>query len=476
MKTGLWVLLMGLFALPGLAQDRIVLLRDTTRLGISVAELEKKYPPAFAQQVEGQGVFARHGKMFMDTLNARHQRFFTFIEQNKKRLPALGIMIQTQEFVRPNGTFDRVLCEFSGMDLTAEQENQVLILIAEWYGQHPFPFKTATGFRWGGMTILGSVPQKRVVRREPGMISTLETVEKTTRPDTVTRLAFNQLELTSVPEVVYRFPKLDELDLSKNSLHELPARLTADIPTLKRLSILGNNIPNDSVFITRNKHLLALNLQANKLTRVPETVRKNRRLESLWLGNNALNDLNTKPFPRLRRLTDLNLYSAGLTQLPKTIGRLKRLKILDLYYNQFTELPRQIGRMKRLEQLALAHNDIHELPASMARLRRLQVLFVHHNRISELPNEFHKLQRLRVLDIGYNRFNVAPLVLSSLLALEELDLNNNNLGEFPTVLMSMKNLKKVYMGSNPLFGSEAMRSPYAAQIKQLEANNTQVTY
>ena len=40
----------------------------------------------------------------------------------------------------------------------------------------------------------------------------------------------------------------------------------------------------------------------------------------------------------------------------------------------------------------------------------------------------------------------------------------------------MKNLKKLYMGSNPLFGSEAMSSPYASQIKQLEANNIQVTY
>ncbi len=476
MKTGLLVMLMGLLALPGLAQDRIVLLRDTTRLGISVAELEKKYPPAFGQQVGEMGVFARHGKLFLDSMNARHQQFFTFIERNKKRLPMLGLMVQTTEFVRPDGSYDRVLCEFSGMDLTDEQEGSLLQLVAEWYGQHPFPIKTQTGFRWQNFMQLGSVPQKRVVRREPGMISTLETAEKTTRPDTVTRLAFNQLELTTIPDVVYRFPKLEELDLSRNSLHELPARLTADIPTLKRLSLLNNAIPNDSVFITRNKHLLALNLQGNRITRVPASVRKNRRLESLWLGNNNLKDLNARPFPRLRRLTDLNLYNAGLTQLPKSIGRLKRLKILDSYYNKFTHLPRQVGRMKRLEQLAVAHNELHELPASLARLHRLQVLFVHHNKISQLPAEFQQLQNLRVLDLGYNWFNVAPPVVGLLPALEELDLNNNNLREFPAVLLSIKTLKKVYMGSNPLFGKEAMTSPYATQIKQLEANNTQVTY
>ena len=476
MKKYLLFVLFGLMTVSGVAQDRIVLLRDTTRLGISVADLEKKYPPALARAVGQQGVFARQGKAFLDTVNARHQQFFTFIERSKKRLPMLGIMLQTQEFIRPDGTYDRVFCEFSGIDLTDEQEGQVLQFVAEWYGQHPFPIKTKTGFRWGGMTVLGSVPQKRTVRRGPGMISTLEAAEKTTRPDTVTMLAFNQLDLKTIPEIVYRFPKLEELDLSRNLLNELPARLTTDIPKLKRLSLRQNAIPDDSVFMTRNKHLRSLNLQGNKLTRIPASVRQNRRLESLWMGNNDLKNLDTKALRGLRRLNDLNLYNAGLTHLPKTIGRLKQVKVLDLYYNKFTELPRQLGRMKHLEQLAVAHNDLKELPASLARLRRLQVLFAHHNRISQLPAEFNRLQHLRVLDLGYNWFSVAPNVLGSLPALEELDLNNNNLLEFPAVLLSIKNLKKLYMGSNPLFGREAMNSPYAPQIKQLEANNTQVSY
>ena len=268
-KSLFFVLSLGIFALPGWAQDRIVLLRDTTRLNFSVAELAKKYPPALAKVVGEQGVFAQQGKLFLDTINAVNQRFFTFVERNKKRLPMLGIMVQTQEFIRPDGTYDRVFCEFSGRELTDAQEGQLLQFVAEWYGQHPFPLKTKTGFHWGGMTVLGSVPEKRTVRQGPGLISTLEAAEKTTRPDTVTMLAFNKLDLNTVPEVVYRFPRLEELDLSRNNLHELPARLTAAIPTLKRLSLLYNAIPNDSVFITRNKHLLALNLQGNKLTQLP---------------------------------------------------------------------------------------------------------------------------------------------------------------------------------------------------------------
>lgn len=453
-----------------------MLLRDTTRLGISVATLEKKYPPAFARKPGEAGVFSRSGSAFLDTIMARSQQFFTYVERKKKQLPVLGIAVETKEFIRPDGTYDRVFCEFSGKELSDEQEGQLLQFMAEWYGQHPFPIKTSTGFAWGGMTSLGSLPQKRTVRKGPGILSTLEAAEQTTRPDTVKMLAFNQLDLSSVPAVVYRFPNLEELDLSKNKLHELPARLTAAIPTLTKLSVLYNTIPNDSVFFTRNKHLRSLNLQGNHLTKIPASVRLNRRLESLWMGNSKLTELTNQSFRGLRRLNDLNLYSAGLTQLPKGAGRMKRLKVLDLYYNKLTKLPPPISRLKRLEQLAVAHNDLSELPASLAKLRRLQKLFAHHNRISQLPGDFSKLPHLRTLDLGYNWFTVVPGVLRSLPALEELDLNNNNLQEFPDVLLAMKNLKRVHMGSNPLFGREAMSSPYAPQIKQLEANNTQVTY
>lgn len=462
--------------MPGWAQDRVVLLRDTTRLGMSVAELEKKYPPAFARKTGEKAVFERQGNLFLDTIRVRQQQFFTYVEQKKKRLPVLGIAVKTNEFIRPDGTYDRVFCQFSGKDLSGEQEGQLLQFMADWYDQHPFPIKTSTGFAWGGMTSLGSLPQKRTVRKGPGIISTPEAAEKTTRPDTVKMLAFNQLDLFAVPEVVYRFPNLEEADLSKNHLHEVPARLTAQIPTLTKLSVLYNNIPDDSVFFARNKHLRSLNLQGNRLTSIPASVRRNRRLESLWMGNNKLTALTNQSFRGLRHLNDLNLYQAGLTQLPKKAGHLHRLNVLDLYYNKLTRLPAPISRMKRLEQLAISHNDINELPESLAKLRHLRVLFAHHNRIGRLPESFRKLQHLSNLDLSYNWFSVVPGLLSSLPALEELDLNNNNLQEFPTVLLSIRKLKRVYLGSNPLFGREAMNSPYAPMIKQLEANKTQVIY
>lgn len=476
MKTAVVGWLMLLVTLPGWAQIKVVLLRDTTRLNLSPTALERKYPPALARVAGQQGVFARRGQTFFDTVNARYKQFSQFIERNKRRLPVKGVAVETSEFINPDGTYEQVFCAFQNDTLTTEQETALILLMAEWYGQHPFPLKTKTGFYWRNYIQVGAIRQKRTVRRGAGIISTVAAAETTNRPDTVTTLALNQLDLTTVPEVVYRFPNLHELDLSKNDLHELPARLTADLPALKRLSLLYNHIPDDSVFVTPNKHLIALNLQGNRLTRVPPAVRQNRRLESLWLGNNDLKHLDVKAIRRLRRLNDLNLYNAGLTTLPKQIGRLKRLKVLDLYYNKFAQLPRQLGRMKRLEQLAIAYNDLKDLPLSVTKLRRLQILYVHHNRISQLPAELGRLRQLRVLDLGYNWFTVPPAVLASLPALEELDLSNNNVQELPPSLGGLRGLKKLYLRSNPMTRTDAKAGPYAPVIQQLEANQTEVFY
>ena len=307
-------------------------------------------------------------------------------------------------------------------------------------------------------------------------ISTLAAARATTRPDTVKCLHFNPLGLTNVPEEVYRIPNLEELDLSKNALTQLPVRLTAAIPSLRRLSVLYNVIGNDSVFIAKNTRITALTLQGNKLNRIPASVRHCKNLESLWMGNNNLTALNIKPLRGLKKLNDLNLYNAGLTVLPKQIRRLKHVTVLDLYYNQLTKLPRQLGRMKRLEQLAVSNNKLTAFPPQLARLKLLTTLFAHHNKLSQLPNSFAKLASLQALDIGYNQFSNVPDVLIGMGTLESVDLSNNNLQTLPTTLIGLKNLKKFYIRSNPLTETDAKSGPYAQLIRALETNKTEVFY
>lgn len=468
MKTLLLWLAVGLLSGPCLGQVKVLLMRDTAAYQLHMATLANQYRPL-------TDLFKAKPQVAYEAAQQHWKQFETF-QKNHPNTPAKGFGILVHEFYQPTGQAQWVLVETAQPHPDSVLATMLTVLEA-FYGSTPYPVSGAVPFRtMAGMTFGKALVAPRSVRRGAGIISTLEAAERTTRPDTVRMLAFNQLDLNTIPDVVYRFPALQELDLSKNNLKKLPTRLTADIPTLRRLSLLYNSIHTDSVFMARNKHLVALNLQGNKLTRIPKSIRRNRRLESLWLGNNQLTSLDTKTLGRLHRLTDLNLYNAGLRQLPGSIGRLKHVRVLDVYYNKFTELPRQLGRMKRLEQLAIANNDLKELPASLDKLRRLQVLYAHHNRISQLPVTFRKLTDLRILDLGYNWITVVPEVLLALPALEELDLSNNNLQELPTELGTFKQLRKLYLRSNPVSRENTLTGPYAPIIRQLEANRTEVFY
>lgn len=461
------------FSLATHAQVTVLLHADTAKYGVSPTKLD-------AQYFQLRGLISGMDEQQRTALYKARSEFdrsrYTFIEKQGP-LPGYGFSYMATEYVRANGTVEWVIVRPNGV-VTDKLLQELIVRLTAFYSKTPFPIQVAKPFQ----TTFGSsygrplINEKRLVRTGDSTISTLEAARATTRPDTVKYLHFNQLGLTRVPDVVYRFPNLEELDLSKNKLTQLEARITADIPSLRRLNLLYNQIGDDSVFIAKNTDLRALTLQGNKLTRIPAAVHTCKRLESLWMGNNTLTELNIKPLRGLRRLNDLNLYNAGLAVLPRQIRKLKHVTVLDLYYNQLSELPRQIGRMRRLEQLAVANNKLTALPAQLARLKRLNTLFAHHNKLTQLPNTFARLASLLTLDIGYNQFSNVPDVLLGLGTLESVDMSNNNLQTLPTSLMGLKNLKKFYIRSNPLTNNDAKSGPYAQLIEALETNKTEVFY
>ncbi|RYF68401.1 MAG: leucine-rich repeat domain-containing protein [Cytophagaceae bacterium] len=462
-----------LFSLTARAQVKVLLAADTAKNGLSTAKLDATYLPL---RKLSEGMNAEQRTAMFKVRGDFDRSRFAFIEKQGP-LPSYGFSYMATEYVGAKGTVEWVIIRPNGV-VPDKLLQELLARLTAFYTQTPFPITVSKPFQVTFGTAYGrpSYSETRRVRTGDSTVSTIEGARATTRPDTVKYLHFNQLGLASIPEVVYRFPNLEELDLSKNKLTQLPVRLTTDIPSLRRLSVLFNSIGDDSVFIAKKSTLRALTLQGNKLTRIPVSVRNAKQLESLWMGNNNLTELNIKALRGLRKLNDLNLYNAGLTTLPRQIRKLKHVVVLDLYYNQLTELPRQIGRMKRLEQLAVANNKLTSLTPSLSRLKRLTTLFVHHNKLSELPDSFAKLASLQVLDIGYNQFSNVPDVLLRLSTLESVDISNNNLQTLPTTLIGLKNLKKFYIRSNPLTSNDAKSGPYAQLIEALETNKTEVFY
>ncbi len=489
-----------IFAQQQPADVQVIMAKDTAKYGISPVALMQThaaYVKLIWQEPEEKQDKIRDA--YTAFMNPQHGAIMMALKATKAFLSyevksfyradgtaeyvIVDLMPQMLSMFRPDGSIEQI-----GSDRpTPENEKvaqTVLALLKKAYA-NPMKINFGKPF-YAGMAGFSnmSVPSiaqghfrtSRTIRTGDSTISTLEAARLTNRSDTVKYVFFNQLNLKTVPEELYRFPNLEELDLSKNELTELPLRLTADLPNLKRLSLLENEVDDSHMFFAKNTHLEALNVQYNKLTHVPKSISKNRHLGSLWLGHNSINSLDVKPLKRLKRLYDLNLYEVGLTSIPKKIWKLKHLTILDLYHNELSTLPRQMGKMKRLEQLAVANNNLTELPKELAKLPRLAILFAHHNKLTQLPGEMAHLTNLRLLDIGTNQFSELPPVILSLPDLEDLDLSKNNIQTLPPALAQMKKLKKLYMRSNPITKDDAKVGPYAKVIDQLEANKTEVFY
>lgn len=413
-----------------------------------------------------------------------HEQFGKTINQvlkNANLLQDTTCSLNFQLYASPDGSLQKVYYEVTPNGWTNQPDTltanrlklRIDSVLCPWFSTYRFPVTGDKPYRFATGMRVGKLPSKRKLRRGPGILTTIEAAEKTARPDTVKHLVFNTLELQQIPEVIYRFPNLEVLDLSINSISVIPEKVFT-IPKLKQLNVSGNPLGNDGLHVARNKHLKILNIQSTKITVLPKAVTRNRRLESLWLGlNDFSGGLNTAPLRRMRRLKDLNLYKAKLNEVPSAIRRLKRLEVLDLYYNNLRTIPESVCRMRRLQQLAVSNNKLNELPPNIGRMKKLQVLYAHHNLLGNVPTGFQKLYHLRILDIGHNAFFTVPDPVLTLPFLEELDISHNRLTDLPAHLTQVRTLKKLYVRGNP---ASEQKTLSVALIKQLEGNQTEVFY
>ncbi|WP_229207894.1 leucine-rich repeat domain-containing protein [Dyadobacter beijingensis] len=290
----------------------------------------------------------------------------------------------------------------------------------------------------------------------------------------VKTLALGRSMLTSVPQVIYRFPNLEELLLTDNDIENLDLDMSR-LPKLRNLDVTRNILTEKSIRISRNRSLRLINLQMNMLTDIPAAARNCKKLESLWLGNNRLAGLNNASFKKLKSVKDLNFYKAGLAALPTGIRKMRRLEVLDLYYNKLGTLPRSITRLKRLTHLAVSYNELTALPARIDKMKRVTTIYAHHNHLSKLPARITRMKDLRVVDLGFNWLTTFPAELAAFTNLQELDLSANNFPDFPMQLLQIRKLDKLHLRGNPFLGADAEQK-YSEQLSQLKKKNIEVFY
>jgi Leucine-rich repeat (LRR) protein len=290
----------------------------------------------------------------------------------------------------------------------------------------------------------------------------------------VKTLGLTQSLLTTVPDVIYRFPNLEQLFLVDNDIETVNLDM-ARLPKLRHVDLSRNVLRDNSIAISKNKSLQLLNLQKNLITDIPRAARNCKKLETLWLGNNRMTGLTNASFSKLKPVKDLNFYKAEVAVLPKGIRKMRRLEVLDLYYNKLETLPKSITKLKRLTHFAVSHNQLTALPKRIDKLKRVHTLYAHHNHLSKLPDRITRMKELRIVDLGYNWLTTFPSQLVAFTNLQELDLSANNFPDFPMQLLQIRKLDKLHLRGNPFLGQDAERK-YSEQLSQLKSKNIEVFY
>ncbi len=116
------------------------------------------------------------------------------------------------------------------------------------------------------------------------------------------------------------------------------------------------------------KKLEELNLNKTQLTQLPNLTPL-KSLTKLQASNNALKTI-PPTLARLKNLKSLYLTGNELTTLPDELASLEKLQKLHLSFNRFKTVPPVLSRLKSLKTLYLTNNDI---PASAVQLLSTQL-------------------------------------------------------------------------------------------------------
>ncbi|WP_332367829.1 hypothetical protein [Spirosoma telluris] len=211
MKKILLIVVFGLITLVGMAQVQVRPMSDSS---VAYKTLHKNYPPAVVPREQA----TLRNLVFQKLMEDYWGDFRRFLKKRNFR-PDSSIIWNTEVFFRADGHPDWLLYQYqrNHKRLSTEKEQMLLGLLTEYLDQHALPVSSTlvwSPFRLGGgLVIIG--PSSRKSPKGPGVIGDLISASQTSRPDTVKTIAWGGLELEHIPDVIYRFTNVEEINLGE---------------------------------------------------------------------------------------------------------------------------------------------------------------------------------------------------------------------------------------------------------------------
>mmetsp|Transcript_1364 Transcript_1364/g.4215 ORF Transcript_1364/g.4215 Transcript_1364/m.4215 type:complete len:747 (-) Transcript_1364:110-2350(-) len=283
------------------------------------------------------------------------------------------------------------------------------------------------------------------------------------------RLNLADNEIDEIPEDVGGIgPVLTHFLLRGNSLVQAPRQL-AELVGLKLLDMSRNQIREVDEALGTLNSLTELNLSHNSIAELPAGLFSG--LSSLLTLNVAKNSLTELPaaIGSLRVCRVLVLSDNQITALPDSTGDLAMLQILSLSRNRIVSLPARFAALGALREFEADSNRIEAWPAGSLPTQHgvLEKLNLGGNPIPRLDEAglLGLRPSLRELYLTRCKLSEVPEVLGTFSALQVLHLNDNELTDVPEALGYLPKLTSLLIRGNRI---RRKRTDFPTTVKLLD--------
>lgn len=265
-------------------------------------------------------------------------------------------------------------------------------------------------------------------------------------PEEITHLYIHNRGIETLPNKVFEFTNLIELDLGMNRLKALPNEFSK-LSKIEALNLRGNDFGEFPPVISKLSNLKTLDIGENKISKLPDSIGQLKKIKTLELDENELKSL-PKTLGKLEHLQHLNLEKNRLKILPQSLGNCRQLEVINLAHNRFSHFPEAVFTLTSPLKLTLSNNKIKQIPKEIIECKNLELLILSNNKLTEIPNFLSKLSGLKSLQLDGNELETLPSELVELTELTLLSISNNKFKEIPDCVRFMEKLKGLYFSKN----------------------------
>lgn len=252
------------------------------------------------------------------------------------------------------------------------------------------------------------------------------------------------VNLSVAPTLLFKYADtIQFLDLSRNTLLDLPGDLFARLKSLRMVRLVGNLLEDVPLALLQAPSITHLDLSSNKLTGSSLAALNNLpNLTHLNISCNRIAHLSDNLSPtQALNLRNLDISSNYLKQIPNCIFHMSAIRDLNMSFNQITSIPSEIKYLRGLRTLLLVGNSISCLDESVAELPNLRMLDVRGNLINRIATS----NRPQVSEYSTIDPKISPDSLDTAKLISSIDQKSRDTNYMPGL--------KPYLGSSE-FGSD----------------------